>query len=234
MATYVLVHGSFQGGWIWQPTAEVLRAAGHTVYAPTLDGCAERKVNLRPGITVTSVARELAEMLFYEDLSDVVLVGTSSGGFVAAKAAELARERIQRLVFLDALVPQPGESVTEIVERGPDAPPYEMTEFTRGPTRDQLENGLFVELQGATKDWALDRATPHPIGLSDQAPGELDGFWAETWKATVIYCIDSRNPPESHQRRTADRLDAGWHELKAGHYPMLTHPDETARLLEAD
>lgn len=233
MSTYVLIHGSFQGGWIWRPTAEALRAAGHTVFTPTLEGSSERKVNLRPGITVTSVATELAEMFFYEDLRDVILVGTSSGGLVVQKLAMLARDRIQRLVLLDALMPLPGESIENIVERSPDAPPYEMTEFTRGPTRENLENGLFAELEGDLKDWALDRATPYPLGLSNLAPGEVDAFWDQAWKATVIYCINSPNPPQPHQRRTAERLGADWREIEAGHYPMLTHADELARLLQA-
>ncbi len=232
MTTFVLVHGSFQGSWIWQPTAKVLRAAGHDVYVPTLDGCAERKVNLRPGITVTSVSQELAEAIFYEDLDDIVLVGTSSGGLVLEKTAPQVRDRINRLVFLDALVPQPGESVVDIVERPPGSIPYEMTEFTRGPSRESFETGLFAELEGDMKAWAIERATPHPIGLSDQEPGELDAFWEQSWKATIIYCIESANPPLSHQRRTADRLDAAWVEMNAGHYPMLTHPEETARLLQ--
>ncbi len=232
MTDFVLVHGSFQGGWIWQSTAAKLRAAGHRVYAPTLDGCAERKVNLRPGITVTSVAEELAQMLFYEDLRDLVLVGTSSGGLVVQKLASLSRERIARLVFLDALVPQPAESVKDIVERSPAAPPYQLTEFTRGPRREDLEKGLFADLQGDVKEWAVERATPHPLGLSDQASGELDAFWQQTWQATVIYCTDSANPPESHQRRTCERLGAKWLEMRAGHYPMLTHADETAELLQ--
>lgn len=232
MTQFVLVHGSFQGGWIWQPTLAFLRAAGHDVFAPTLDGCAERKVNLRLGISVTLAAEELAEALFYEDLQDVVLVGTSSGGLVVEKTAALARERVGRLVFLDALVPQPGESVKDIVERPSNALPYEMTEFTRGPTREQLETGLFGELSGDLKRWALERATPHPLGLSDQQLGELDDFWEQPWDATVIYCTQSVNPPESHQRRTADRLNAEWVEMEAGHYPMLTHPKETARLLQ--
>jgi pimeloyl-ACP methyl ester carboxylesterase len=232
MTDFMLIHGSFQGGWIWQPTAARLRAAGHRVYAPTLDGCAERKVNLRPGITVTSVAEELAQMLFYEDLRHLVLVGTSSGGLVVQKLASLSRERIARLVFLDALVPQPGESVQDIVQRRPDAPPYELTEFTRGPTREALETGLFAGLPGDLKAWAVERATPHPLGLSDQARGELDAFWQHTWQATVIYCTESANPPESHQRRTCERLDAKWLAMRAGHYPMLTHADETTALLQ--
>ena len=79
MATYVLIHGAYQGGWIWKPVIERLRAAGHRVYAPTLDGCAERHHLVRPGITVTTHAQEIAQLMFYEDLTQVVLVGTSSG-----------------------------------------------------------------------------------------------------------------------------------------------------------
>jgi esterase/lipase len=56
MATIVLIHGAYQGGWIWQPTAKILREAGHTVYAPTLEGCAERRHQLRPGITTETHA----------------------------------------------------------------------------------------------------------------------------------------------------------------------------------
>ena len=117
MATYVLLHGAYQGGWIWQPVATRLRAAGHTVYALTLDGCGERAHLLRPGITVGTQAQEIAQLLFYEDLQDVVLVGTSSGGMVLCKAAELARERLARLVFVDALAllrPVAGNQATSL------------------------------------------------------------------------------------------------------------------------
>ena len=75
MTTFVLIHGSYQGGWIWQRVASRLRASGHTVYAPSLDGCAERKHQVRAGITTETHAAEIAEMLFYEDLKDVVMVG---------------------------------------------------------------------------------------------------------------------------------------------------------------
>lgn len=231
MATFLLVHGSFVGGWIWQPTVQRIRAAGHIVYAPSSEGCAERKGGLRAGITVTAAAQELADLMFYEDLKDVVLAGTSTGGLIVERLAPLIRDRLQRLVFLDALVPMPGESIKSIVQPRPGAAPYQMTEFTRAPTGEALETGLFVELKGATKDWALARSTPHPLGLSDAQAGELDDFWKQSWKATVIRCTASPNPPESHQRRTAEKLKAKYLELDAGHYPMLTHPEETARLL---
>jgi pimeloyl-ACP methyl ester carboxylesterase len=90
MATYVLIHGAYQGGWIWKPVATRLRAAGHTVHALTLDGCGERQHTVRRGITVGTHAHEVAQFLHYEDLSGVILAGTSSGGMVIVKAAELA------------------------------------------------------------------------------------------------------------------------------------------------
>lgn len=232
MATFVLVHGSFQGGWIWKPTAEELRRRGHSVYAPTLDGCGERRHLIRPGITIAAQARELADMLFYEDLRDVALVATSTGGLVACKTAELARDRIRRLAFVDALAPQPGERVSDIVQRGADTPPMPTTDLTRGPTREELETRLFADLEPALRSWAVDRCTPHPIEASD-APGELDAFWAQEWPGTrVVRCRLSANPPEAHQRRTAERLGAEWLELDAGHYPMLSHPWELANMLE--
>src|SRR5712691_1206068 len=132
MTTFVLLHGASQGGWIWQPTAAHLRAAGHLVYAPSLDGCAERRHQLRPGITVETHAVEIAELIFYEDLRDVVLAGTSTGGMVLCRAAELARERLARLVFVDALALLPGERVGSIVQR---AAPYETTALATGPTQ---------------------------------------------------------------------------------------------------
>src|SRR5579872_3739752 len=117
MATYVLVHGSYQGGWIWQKVADRLRAQGHTVYAPSLDGCGERKGTVRAGITTETQADEVAQLLFYEDLQNVILVGTSSGGMVACRVAELQRDRIARLFFVDALALLPGEKIRDIVTR---------------------------------------------------------------------------------------------------------------------
>ena len=229
MATYVLVHGSYQGGWIWKATAQKLRGAGHDVHVPTLDGCAERASNLRQGITITSQATEVSGLLFYEDLRDVILVGTSTGGLVICNVADFARERIKHVVFVDALAPQPGERVDDIVVRDPNFPQV-TTDLTRGPSKEDLDNRLFKDLQPHLRAWAIDRVTMHPIEASD-APGELDGFWSQDWSATVIRCRLSANPSEEHQRRTAEKLKADWHELDSGHYPMLSHPTELTRIL---
>ena len=229
MATYVLVHGAYQGGWIWKPVATRLRAAGHTVFAPTLDGCAERAGAVRRGITVSTHGKEVAGLLFYEDLRDVVLVGTSSGGMVICRAAEQARDRIARLVFADALALLPGEEVGKIVKR---AAANQTDDVTTGPTRADAEQRLFADLDPATRAWALARYTPHPVAALE-APMELDGFWSQTWPATVIRCTRAVNPPEAHQRRTAERLRGVYHELATGHYPMLSQPEELTRLLSA-
>src|SRR5512145_1113676 len=227
MASFVLVHGAYQGGWIWKPVATRLRAAGHLVFAPTLDGCGERHHAVRPGISVGTHAREVADLLFYEDLTDVVLVGTSSGGMVIVKAAELARDRIGRLVFVDALALLPGERVDNIVKR---TTPNETTDITTGPTRADAESRLFRDLDDATRLWALARVTPHPVAALE-APMEPTTFWEQTWPATVIRCRRAANPPEHHQRRTAERLEATWHEMDTGHYPMLSEPEALTRLL---
>jgi pimeloyl-ACP methyl ester carboxylesterase len=229
MATYVLIHGAYQGAWIWKPVATRLREAGHITHALTLDGCAERASQLRRGITVGSHAHDVAQFLFYEDLADIVLVGTSSGGMVVQKAAELARARVGRLVFVDALALMPGERVDQIVKR---ATPNETTDIATGPTRADAESRLFRDLDAPTRAWALARITPHPIAALE-APMEATTFWEQSWRATVIRCRRAVNPPEAHQRRTAERLKARWHELDTGHYPMLSAPDDLTRLLLA-
>src|SRR6202050_5657494 len=136
MATFVLVHGSYQGGWIWKKVATRLRKAGHNVYTPTLDGCGERASQVRAGITTETQADEVAQLLFYEDLNDVVLVGTSSGGMVACRVAELIPERIGRLVFVDALALLDGEKIRDIVTRST----AQASGLTAGPSREDAAN----------------------------------------------------------------------------------------------
>lgn len=229
MTTYVLIHGAYQGGWIWRDVGATLRAAGHRVLAPTLDGCAERHKQLRAGISTETQAEELAGMLFYEDLRDVVLVGTSSGGMVLCRVAELVRERIGRVVFADALALFDGERIGDIVTN---RPTQVSTELSVGPSREDAAGRLFAGLDAATRDWALARYTLHPIACM-RAPVRLKRFWDESWIASVIWCRQSANPPEAHQRRTAARLHARWFELDTGHYPMLSMPEELAQLATA-
>ena len=229
MTTFVLIHGAYQGGWIWQRIAQRLRSSGHQVYAPTLDGCAERKGSLRPGITTETHGEEIAQLLFYEDLRDAVLVGTSSGGMVMAAAAERARDRVGRVVFADALALMDGEKIRDIVTR----PAAINTDLGLGPSREDAEGRLFAGLDAETKRWASERITLHPTAVFNQ-PVKLPRFWSEPWKASVLYCSQAPNPGEAHIRRSCDKLQGRWHMIDTGHYPMLSTPDELTRfILEA-
>jgi pimeloyl-ACP methyl ester carboxylesterase len=89
---------------------------------------------------------------------------------------------------------------------------------------------MFADLDPSTRAWALDRYRLHPVAALE-GPMELESFWEQRWSAAVIRCRRSLNPPEAHQRRTAERLRATWHELDTGHYPMLSQPAELTRLL---
>lgn len=119
MATYVLVSGACHGGWCWRRVVPRLRAAGHEVYAPTLTGLGERAHLLSPDVGLETHAQDVAGVLEYEGLRDVVLVGHSYGGMAITAAAELAAERLAHLVYLDAFVPRDGERLLDFLP--PDA-----------------------------------------------------------------------------------------------------------------
>ena len=228
MATYVLVHGSFGGGWTWRPVSEKLRAAGHVAYHPSLDGCAERSHALRAEITLDTQGGELAGLLFYEDLTDVILVGTSSGGMVVARAAELAPERIRRLVLIDALVPLSGETVATINSR----PPYDPTDLAYGLKPDQDREAAYPDLEPGLRAWAAARYTRQPRAPTDDVV-DLREFWSRKWPVDVLRCSQSPRPGEAHQRRTAERLGTPYREIDAGHHVILSHVDEIATYLLA-
>lgn len=226
MTDFVLIHGAYQGGWIWKPIAERLRAKGHNVLAPSLDGCGERSPQVRAGITTETHGEEIANLLFFHDLENVVLVGTSSGGMVMACAAEKARERVSRVVFADALALFHGEKIRDIVKR----PAAINMPLAIGPSREDAAGRLFADLDPVLREWAADRITLHPEAVFTR-PVQLDRFWDQPWDASVLYCSRAPNPGEAHIRRAADRLKARWHVIDTGHYPMLSTPDELARII---
>ena len=105
MATYVLVHGAWHGGWCWRRVAPALRAQGHEVWTPTMTGLGERE-HLHPeSVNLSTHVTDIVKVLEFEDLRDVVLVGHSYGGFVVTGVAAEAADRIRHLVYLDAFVP---------------------------------------------------------------------------------------------------------------------------------
>ena len=102
MATFVLVHGAWHGGWCWRRVVPLLRGVGHEVYAPTLTGLGERAHLARPDVDLETHIQDVVNVLEYEDLRDVTLAGHSGGGIAVAGVADRVPERIARVVYVDS------------------------------------------------------------------------------------------------------------------------------------
>jgi pimeloyl-ACP methyl ester carboxylesterase len=227
MANFMLIHGAFQGGWIWKLVAERLRSKGHSVYVPTLDGCAERAMNIRSGISTETHAQEVARFLWSEDVKNLTLVGASAGGMVMTRVAELQRDRIERLVFADALALMNGECIRDITGSSHHSV---VTDLVTGPTREDRFERFVKDMDQDLAAWAADRSTPHPIGCFNE-PVILENFWQKKWNASVIWCKQAGRPGVEHQRRAAEALSAKWFELDTGHFPQLSMPDELSGII---
>ncbi len=119
MTPFLLVHGAFRGGWAWSRVRPLLVAAGRDVHAPSLQGCGERAAGVEHVRGLETWVDELAALVEYEDLRDVVAVGHSQGGVVVSALAARIPERLGHLVFLDAAVPAPGERAVDLTPSGP-------------------------------------------------------------------------------------------------------------------
>ena len=116
MATYVIVHGAYDGGWAWRGVARELQAAGHEVFTVTLTGSGERAHLASREVGLDTHNTDVANVLRYGNLTDVLLVGHSYGGVVITGVAEQVPERIGQLVYLDALVPEDGQTVADLFD----------------------------------------------------------------------------------------------------------------------
>ena len=115
MAKFVLVHGAFQGGWIYARVARLLREAGHEVHTPTLTGLGERSHLAHHAINLDTHIQDIVSVFKHEDIADAILCGHSYGGMVIGGVADLVPERIGNLVFLDAVIPENGKSIADYV-----------------------------------------------------------------------------------------------------------------------
>src|ERR1043166_9166231 len=109
--TFVLVHGAWHGGWWWRRGSGLLEAKGHKVFTPTLTGLGERSHLMREGINICTHATDVVNLMKWERLSNVVLCGHSYGGMVVSLVAEQMADKIGSIVFLDAFVPENGDSM---------------------------------------------------------------------------------------------------------------------------
>jgi pimeloyl-ACP methyl ester carboxylesterase len=116
MATFLLIHGAWFGGWIWKRVTPLLRAAGHESLKPTLTGLGERAHLARPEVSLYTHVQDVRGVLAYEDVRGVVLVGWSYAGMVITAVAEQAADRLARLVYLDASVPEDGQAALDLLD----------------------------------------------------------------------------------------------------------------------
>lgn len=220
MATIVIVHGMWSGGWLFQPAARILRAAGHEVYTPTLTGVGER-VHLGTAETgLDTHVADVVNVLEFEDLRDVTLVGYSYGGVVITVVADRVPERISQLVYLDAWVPENGQSVASLE-------PEAVAGFVSAAMREG--DGWRVP-----RNPPAPRRTTHPLRSLVQ-PAVLTNE-AETARIPRAYIRFTRNSlyhAPTMARMAAKAADARWRtlELDADHDAPETHPRELAGLL---
>lgn len=198
MATFVLIHGGIQGGWVWKRVVALLRAAGHEVYAPTLTGCGERAHLLTRDLGLETHVQDVVNVLEYEDLRDVVLVGHSYGATVVTVVADRARDRISHLVLVDGSQPLPGQSMLDSWETDDPGAAEELDKYVqetgdgwRLMPMDPREFGITDE---DDIRWLEKMDTPHPY-KSFQDPARYDLARVDSIPQTVIVCIADQPPP---------------------------------------
>jgi pimeloyl-ACP methyl ester carboxylesterase len=240
MTTFVLVHPAWHGGWCWKKVALRLRRSGHEVLTPTLSGLGDRSHVATPAIGLDTHITDVVNLLIYEDLAEVVLVGHSSSGAVVTGVADRVPERIGQMVYLDAFVPGHGESVLDLlaperrqvlqrmVEREGEG--WRLPRFAPPPWET-----IVREMWGVTDDVdvrsLLERLTPTPFRHFTD-PVRRSSATADALPRTYIRC---RRFPSARfdQHAAIARRSPLWslRELDTSHHPAVTSPDALASLL---
>jgi pimeloyl-ACP methyl ester carboxylesterase len=234
MATFVLIHGAFIGGWSWRWVAAELRAAGHEVFTPTLTGHGERIHLAGPVVDLDTHIADVVNLLHYVDLTGVVLVGWSYGGMIAAGAADRAPERIAHVVYLDSDVPRNGDVSGFPPSRNAEriARARAHGDGWRVPVSAEFD-AVLSELPAQTRDWIAARLTPQLLATWTQ-PIHLTGAGAAI-PTTYIRCTIGYDPSDEDTQRQEARLRAepAWRyrELAASHFAPWTAPRAVADLL---
>ncbi len=223
----MLVHGAWHGGWCWRFVRPLLQ--GHEVHAPSLTGLGERKHLARPDVDLDTHIADVVSLLEMEDLRDVILVGHSYGGMVVTGAADRAPERIRRLVYLDAFVPEDGKCLLDYAVPERAARMREEGEKTGSVTPPPLS------LWGLTRPEHIDFVTPrevrHPYRTMTQKI-RLGGNTAHLPK-TFIYCSSPATGSfDQFAARYRNAPNWKFFELPTGHDAMILMPERLAELLQ--
>jgi pimeloyl-ACP methyl ester carboxylesterase len=229
MATFVLVAGACCGGWSWNRVAPLLRAAGHDAFTPTLTGIGERVHLATPGFDLETHITDGVNLLVYEDLRDVTLIGYSTGGPITG-VADRVPERLAQLIYGDANVPEDGESEYDCDRASEDDRAADQAAGEAAGTPgywpvpvDYMRAQIADETDRA---WILARMTPHPLAAFAQ-PVQLQNPAALALPRAYIFCTEGKGKEFSSVRYAAKyRSDPDWRyrELVANHMAPITEP----------
>jgi pimeloyl-ACP methyl ester carboxylesterase len=239
MASYVLVHGAWHGGWCYRDTARMLRAQGHTVLTPTHTGVGERAHQAHEAITLETHVRDVIGAIEAEELHDVILCGHSYGGMVITAVADRLPGRVKAMVYLDAFVPEHGQSLIQLLDA---ALPPEVAQAFIGGFRGSAQadhSGMMAPIPAevfniaeANRAWVNRRCVPQALATFEM-PALLSGGGLETVGTRVYVLADGWDP--SPFRHFAAKHDGrpGWSVVKlpCGHDVMVDMPRELAGVL---
>ena len=230
--TYVLVHGAYGGGWIWRDVAEGLRRQGHRVFTPTQTGLGERSHLMSRQITVETHIQDVAAVIETNELRDVILVGHSYGGMAVTGVADRMTDRIRHVVYLDALIPENGDTAFTILPAG-------LEESRRKVAREQ-GGGVALPVpgpeafpipEGPAKDWFMRRLRPQPIGTYESPVRLTKPAGAGLPVTYVAYT----NPPlgsiEPSRQRAKAKASWTYIDLPVPHDVEIPNPEKVVELL---
>ncbi len=227
--TFVLVHGAWHGGWCWRRVADQLERKGHKVYTPTLTGLCDRSHLLDKDIDVSTHATDIANLVKWEGLTDIVLVGHSYGGFVVTEVAERIAGSISSIVFLDAFLPAVGESLHDLAS--PVARKLFDEAKAQGETVIKPIPAAVFNVNEKDRAWVDALCTPQPIGtLLDKTKGTggREKIGKRTYIRASAYKSVSFDAGLSKARATP-----GWntYEVPSGHDVMVDMPERLVEIL---
>ena len=228
--TFVLVHGGFHGGWCWREVARGLRARGHEVFTPTQTGLGERSHLLSKDITLDTFIEDINQVLRFEDLWDVVLVGHSFGGNSVSGVADRMPERIRLLVYLDAIMLEGGQSMFDSLPKEVVATRLKAAEASGGLSVAPPAAAAF-NIDNAKQAREVEaRLTPHPLGaytsplnLAHPVGNGLPAVYVRCTQPLFATLQPAREWVKANGMRTVD--------IKTGHDAMISAPKLLTELL---
>lgn len=227
MATFVCIHGAFQGGWVWRDTTRALFALGHEVLSPTLSGCGHLAHGMGPGLGLGTYVRNVVQFFELEDLQDVILVGHSYSGLICTGAMAEIAPRLAGTVYVDALLPQPGQSFADMAGE-----PFRNMLSARlrdGWLVAPWEAPMFGVAGDERAEWFLSRLFPFPLAAFTDATGTGDPVFPK--QHHYLRCAANPNPMLAANAARAAGLGFAMHSIDTGHCPQITAPVELARML---